>query len=189
MKNMNKKNVNINRKLLLSITVLLIWFVFVGPMEKTVAWMYVQGQLINNFFSPVVDITIVETESDSKKNFSVRNDSNTSVYIRVEAIASFVNSKGAIVASAKVGSGHAMDGCAVSVNVGTEWSRGSDGYYYYIKPVKPDELTKEVFQAYSVSDTTNEFHLNVYAQAIQAEDLASAWSGVTINADGTLSTS
>lgn len=170
------QKVNKNRKYLFSLLGIIIGLLLFSKVDGAVAWMQVSEKLSNNFFSPMVDVEIIEeVDSNNLENFKIQNKSNTTVFIRVEAIGTLKNSDGAIVSSMNAGSGHVTEGYTISMNTGTDWVRGSDGYFYYVKPVKIDAVTELLFKSYSVSDSTLAFELNVYAQAVLPENVEEAW--------------
>lgn len=170
------QKVNKNRKYLFSLLGIIIGLLLFSKVDGAVAWMQVSEKLSNNFFSPMVDVEIIEeVDSNNLENFKIQNKSNTTVFIRAEAIGTLKNSDGAIVSSMNAGSGHVTEGYTISMNTGTDWVRGSDGYFYYVKPVKIDAVTELLFKSYSVSDSTLAFELNVYAQAVLPENVEEAW--------------
>lgn len=169
------RKVNKNRKYLFSLLGIIIGLLLFSKVDGAVAWMQVSEKLSNNFFSPMVDIEILKEDTSGLENFKIQNKSNTTVFVRAEAIGTLKNSDGAIVSSMNAGSGHATEGYVISMNTGTDWVRGSDGYFYYVRPVKIDEVTELLFKSYSVSDSTLAFELNVYAQAVLPENVEGAW--------------
>lgn len=182
---MRKQNI-VKKGLLLFSAIVMLSIAFVIHLDTTIAWLYEKGLLTNNFFAPVVDITIIEKEENDLKNFQIRNDSNVPVYVRIEAIGSLVNGDGALVSSMNVGQKQDTSDFTITIDEQKNWVIGSDGYYYYKNLLKVDKTTESVFSTYTVSDTTYSFHLNLYAQAIQAGDVTSAWTGVSVKDDGTL---
>ena len=180
MKRINKKVI------LLAVSLVLILSAAIGG---TVAYLIDQTGSITNTFTPA-KVTPQVTEdfgNNVKNNVQITNTGDIPAYIRVKVVVTWKDAQGNVYGAAPVlGTDYTWQ------IPGTDWVKGSDGFYYYTKPVPADEKTSILLTdckpvagkapaGYSLS-------VDIHAQAIQAEPttaVISAW-GVTVGADGNL---
>ena len=151
----------------------------------TLAWLFdSSGKLENKFYVPDAEIDITEKFDGSKKtDVGVTNIGETEVYVRVMLVETWRNSGDQVVAK--------PEGAVVSYEWGSsDWVKGSDGYYYYTKPLAVGDTTPNLIDraTCTVPEGAALLHLEVVAQAIQSiptDAVEEAW-GVEVNADGSL---
>nr|MBQ8245068.1 hypothetical protein [Oscillospiraceae bacterium] len=147
----------------------------------TVAYLLDQtGSVVNTFTPATVTVDVEETfQNNIKENVALRNKSNIKVYVRA-TIAEYWKKGNDIVAKPDGGSVNKVMG------VMTNWLE-KNGIYYYKTPLDPGAVTAELIDKVTVEIPEGyTYHLDVYAEAIQAEPasaVASAW-GVQFAADG-----
>ena len=182
MKRINKKVI------LLAVSLVLILSAAIGG---TVAYLIDQTGSITNTFTPAkVTPGINENFDRSVKNdVQITNTGDIPAYIRVKVVVTWKDAQGNVYGAAPVlGTDYTWQ------IPGTDWVKGSDGFYYYTKPVPAGEKTSVLLTAcqpvagrapagYSLS-------VDIHAQAIQAEPttaVTSAWNNVTaVGTDGAL---
>lgn len=158
--------------------------------SATLAFIIVEtAQLLNQFQVAEVNVTTNAAAS----TFTVDADSDTSAYIRVAIVVNYQDTLGSVY---RVG---AVLGTHYDLNEsldGTNWIKGSDGYYYYKSPVAVGGTTQTL--PVTVTSRTlpdgeedptggGKYKLTVtYAvtavQATPLEAVEEAW-GVTLNGD------
>lgn len=68
--------------------------------------------------------------------------------------------------------------------VNSDWTLHTDGYYYYNKVLEADKATPACFAGIRIptalenGDAEAEFHVDVYAEAVQAQGAKASWSDV-----------
>ena len=148
----------------------------------TLAWLFdSSGKLENWFYVPDAKIDITEEFDGSEKtNVGVTNIGKTEVYVRVMLVETWRNSGGQVVAK--------PEGAVVSYEWGSsDWVKGSDGYYYYTKPLAVGATTPNLLNSATCTVPEGEalLDLEVAAQGIQStpkDAVEEAW-GVTVNDD------
>lgn len=161
--------------------------IFTVTVSGTVAFLVTHTEGLTNTFTPShVSCTVTEDFNGmTKSNVNVTNTSDIDAYIRVKLV------------SYRVNDGKHIGGEAVvpQFTPGEGWiERG--GYYYYTKPVKPNE-TPDVPLIGAIGITLNSYTdtdggkqvIEVMAEAIQsvpATAVQQAWN-VTVAEDGTIS--
>ncbi len=164
----------------------------------TVAYLFSVGQEIVNKFEPgSVDVKVIEsTSSDTKTEIMLTNTGTAKAFLRASIVTYYVDEDKNVIGSIPARLG--------TFNLNTGWEEGSDGYYYYIKPVDPNGgATNNLFASSSdkITLTPVEQEINgekvtyyqvveVFAEAIQSapkEAVQEAWgSNFDINASGNL---
>ena len=148
----------------------------------TVAYLVTQVTPVTNTFTPShVTCEVNENFNGTvKSNVNVTNTGDTDAYIRVKLVTYRVNDKG-----------DHIGGMADIPNFqrGTNWVKHSDGYYYYTRPVKPNEQPAtalidriELTGSYDDADGGKQV-IEVMAEAIQSrptEAVGKSW-GVIIS--------
>lgn len=156
----------------------------------TLAYLSMSTSPVENTFMPSqVSCEVTENFNGTEKsNVNVKNNSDIAAYIRVRLVTYRVND-----------AGKHIGGTATipDFTLGADWVEGSDGCYYYTKPVaagkKPEtNLTSTsiaLVGSYSDADGGHQA-IDVMAEAIQSVPAAAvvgAWPAVTsVNPDGSL---
>lgn len=152
----------------------------------TLAWLFdSSGKLENKFYVPDAEIDIEEKFDGSEKtDVGVTNIGKTEVYVRVMLVETWRNSGDQVVAK--------PEGAVVNYEFGSDdWVKGSDGYYYYTKPLAVGATTSNLIDRATckVPEGAALMDLEVVAQGIQStpkDAVVEAW-GVEVNdADGSL---
>ena len=152
----------------------------------TLAWLFdSSGKLENKFYVPDAKIDIPEEFDGSEKtDVGVTNTGKTEVYVRVMLVETW-RKEGQVVAK--------PEGAVVNYEFGSDdWKEGSDGYYYYTKPLAVGATTPNLIDraTCTVPEGAALLDLEVAAQGIQStpkDAVEEAWSVVTVSADGSLS--
>lgn len=152
----------------------------------TLAWLFdSSGKLENKFYVPDAEIEIKENFDGSEKtDVGVKNTGEAEVYVRVMLVETWRNASNQVVAK--------PDGAVVNYVWGNrDWVQGSDGYYYYTKPLAVGATTPNLIDSATctVPEGAALMDLEVVAQGIQSmpkDAVEEAW-GVTVGADGNLS--
>lgn len=153
----------------------------------TLAWLFDSSEkLENNFYVPDAKIDIEETfDGREKTDVGVTNTGEAEVYVRVMLVETWRNSDDQVVAE--------PEGAVVNYEMGNsnDWVKGSDGYYYYTKPLDVGDTTPNLIDkaTCTVPKGAALMDLEVVAQGIQSmpEDaVEEAWGVVTVGADGNL---
>lgn len=173
-----------SKKLIVTLAcVLLTVFVGVGA---TLAYLFTQTPPLENTFTPV--FLTCETQGNVKTGASVKNTGELDGYIRVSIVCSWVSESGNTVHANK-----AVEGTDYTATWNTTtWIKGTDGFYYYVSPVKAGETTEVLVSGFTrISQPPQGYTLTVQinATAIQAEPaeaVTSAW-GVTVLENGNIS--
>lgn len=139
----------------------------------TVALLLTQtAPVVNRFEYAEVTCTVVEEFDGTTKNeIKIQNTGNIDAYIRVALVANKIDESGNITGAADV----------PTFDLGSDWVKHTDEYYYYTKPVSPDKCTGNLLNG-SMTLTEN-MQVIVLADAIQsvpAKAVGEAW-GVTIS--------
>ena len=148
----------------------------------------------NVFTKGSVTNTVIETFEDNVKNdVSIKNTGNTTAYIRAEVLVNYVSDDGNIYA---VSPTENVD-YTIIYTTDTSWKKGTDGFWYYIKPVAANENTSVLINEAKASDGAllpdgYSLSVEIIASSIQASPasaVTSSWSsGVNgVSDDGTLS--
>lgn len=121
--------------------------------------------IVNTFVPGTVDCEISEVmEGNDKKEIVIKNtNGTTSVYMRV-GLASYWKEE-----NAESGVILGMNSEIPDFVLGTDWVKGTDGYYYYLKPVAPGEMTSNMLGVVLTLEAKdgNVEVLEVFAESIQ----------------------
>ena len=179
-----KRKPRINKAaVLLTAAVLLIGTV-VG---STVAYLIAQTDAVENTFEYAkVSCEVTENFNGSEKtDVKVENTGTTDAYIRATYVVNWLDSNGNIAAS--VPEEYRYD---LTENPGGKWTKGADGYFYYLTPVAPHVSTPGSLLNCKVTCPENpEYTLSVeiLADAIQSEPASAvteAWGYTPTAASG-----
>ena len=146
----------------------------------TVAYIFTQTDPVINTFTPTeAKITVDEETSNNQKTSItvVNNSTGVPVYIRVALVANMIDKDENVTGAASV----------PTFTPGDDWKKGSDGYYYYTKPVPVGGSTGNLLQSPMTLDEN--MQVVVLADAIQAmpqKAVIDAW-GVTVDSNGSIS--
>ena len=166
------------RSLVLVVSVLVLLLAVAGG---TLAWLTANtGPVVNTFTPAHVTCDVEETfNGTTKENVSIKNTGDIPAYIRATYVVNWLDSAGNIVTSVPEGYSYELQ-----ENPNNTWTKGKDGYFYYLTPVAPKDSTHGSLLNCTVTCPENpEYRLSVeiLATAIQstpAKAVEEAW-GVT----------
>lgn len=172
------------KALILMVSLVAILAVSVGGV---LAWLATSSKDVTNTFAPGdTKIEIEEKfENNVKSDVKVINKGNIPVYIRANLVFTWKDSADNIIKKP------ADATLTVTPENPTGWVKGSDGFWYYTKPVAADGETTKLIDKATIKFPEGkgyQMDLEVMAQSIQAEPkdaVEGAW-GVTVNSDGSL---
>lgn len=174
------------RKAALILSLCLIFALAVGT---TVALLKANTAPVTNTFTAAKsDIKINENvENGKKSSIQVENMGTATSYVRVKLVMNWVSDDGSKTISAT------PVGITPVIN-DPDWFLGTDGIYYYTKPVAPQALTKNLLKDPITEPTVGKpegYHLEVtvLAESIQAAPSTAvdgAWTAVKVGSDGNL---
>lgn len=135
----NKPRIRMNKLAILFIAVVMLIGAVVG---STVAFLVTETAPVENKFTYAsVSCAVSETfKGATKEKVQIQNTGTTDAYIRATYVVSWLNKDGSI---APVPQGTTPDGYILSIseNPNNAWTKGTDGYFYYLTPVAPGVLT------------------------------------------------
>ncbi|MBQ7047353.1 MAG: hypothetical protein IJN86_00225, partial [Clostridia bacterium] len=181
MKNNNENGRKTRRKgvvLGVSITALIAVALAVGI---TLSYLFTQTDEKVNVFKPGnVQCEVVEVYNDNvKSSITVKNTGNTEAYMRVCFTTYYENASGA-----KIGESATIP----DFDLGDNWVKGSDGFYYYKVPVAPGASTTDLTGTDIVLQSKEDIDgaplyqvIEVFAEAIQAmpnDAVLDSWESV-----------
>lgn len=171
-----KKKVNV------AVIAVLFLCIIAGTVGGAYAYLTAKTDPISNEFVPAKVSCLVEEDfaEGVKSNVKVRNTGNIDAYIRAVVVATFVSEDGKVLATAP------KESVDYFIQWGDDgWIKGQDGYWYYTKPVKPEETTVLLIEsAYELSVPEGyRLHLQILATGVQSDPaiaVQEAW-GVSVN--------
>lgn len=135
----NKPRIRMNKLAILFIAVVMLIGAVVG---STVAFLVTETAPVENKFTYAsVSCAVSETfNGTTKENVQIKNTGTTDAYIRATYVVSWLNKDGSI---APVPQGTIPNGYTLSIseNPDKAWTKGTDGYFYYLTPVASEGLT------------------------------------------------
>ena len=168
-----------NRAAVLLLSMILLIGIAVGT---TVAFLVARTEPMKSTF----EYAKVSCEvTGSKENVQINNTGNTAAYIRATYVVTWRDGNRNVAVSVPDGYSYTL-----TENLGNNWKKGTDGYFYYTSPIAPGNSTLDSLPTCNVTYPDNpEYTLSVeiLAEAIQsepAEAVQQAW-GATI-VDGKL---
>ena len=185
MKRNDRKSGSGKKALILMVSLVAILAVSVGGV---LAWLATSSKDVTNTFVPgKTDIEIEEKfENNVKSDVKVTNKGNIPVYIRANLVFTWKDSAGNIIEKPAADADWDID-----FGKG-DWVEGSDGFWYYTKPVAADGgKTTNLINKATITFPKGKGYkmdLEVMAQSIQAEPkeaVVSVWP-VTVDANGNL---
>ena len=136
----NKPRIRMNKLAILFIAVVMLIGAVVG---STVAFLVTKTAPVENKFTYAsVSCAVSETfKGATKEKVQIQNTGTTDAYIRATYVVSWLNKDGSI---APVPQGTTPDGYILSIseNPNNAWTKGTDGYFYYLTPVAPGHFTE-----------------------------------------------
>lgn len=159
------------RAILLGLAALLVVAASIGG---TLAWLTSTPPVLTNTFVPgEVPNEITETfDGTTKSNVQIKNVGNVNAFIRVALVPIWRNDD-----TGHTGTGLIATGTYnITLNT-TDWTLGSDGYYYYNSAVQPTGSTAALVTACSPKSGLSAaylgkvFELDVISQSVQAEGM------------------
>ena len=167
------RNVNLKKCIMALALVLLI----LVPVGGTLAFLMDTTQQVVNEFDPnTAPVEVVEKfEDDVKENVRVQNESEIKVYVRVDLIPTWQDEDGNI-----VGISASLSDLDITWGDGfvANWKEGSDGFYYYLKPLEPNDsdpdtitdiTTALIKEATVKTENGYKMNLQVITQSVQVE--------------------
>lgn len=131
--------IRMNKLAILFIAVVMLIGAVVG---STVAFLVTKTAPVENKFTYAsVSCTVSESfNGTTKEKVQIQNTGTTDAYIRATYVVNWLNKDGSI---APVPQGTTPDGYILSIseNPNKAWTKGTDGYFYYLTPVAPGGLT------------------------------------------------
>lgn len=135
----NKPRIRMNKLAILFIAVVMLIGAVVG---STVAFLVTKTAPVENKFTYAsVSCTVSESfNGTTKEKVQIQNTGTTDAYIRATYVVNWLNKDGSI---APVPQGTIPNGYELSIseNPDKAWTKGTDGYFYYLTPVAPGGLT------------------------------------------------
>lgn len=140
----------------------------------TLAWLTSTPSGLTNTFVPgkVPNEITEDFDGSTKSNVQIKNVGNVNAFIRVALVPSWRNNDTDHTGTSLPAAG-TYD---ITINT-TDWTLGSDGYYYYSSAVQPNGSTAALVTScapksgLSAAYTGKVFELNVISQSIQAEGM------------------
>lgn len=191
---MRRKKSNMSKRaIVLLLSLVLVVSTVIGT---TMAYLVSSPDPVVNTFTPArVDSEVNENiENGIKTNVKIQNKSNVTAYIRAAVVVTLTGPDG--VQQAVKDTHYTITGLP-----GTDWITDSDDFYYYTKPVAPNDNNADTHD-----DETDiligsckpvqakipdgyELCVEILSEAIQAEPaeaVQSAWTAVKVGTDGKL---
>lgn len=176
-----KRAVRMNKTAILLLAVILLAGAVIGT---TVAYLTTKTNAIENVFTYAQVSCAVDEKFDgtTKSDVRIQNTGNIDAYIRATYVANWLDEAGNIVPASSV----PKDIYTVQITeTSTDWKKGNDGYYYYMKPVAPGDFTAGSLIGYKVTYPENRkytLQVEIIASAIQSQPasaLTEAWGSDT----------
>ena len=164
----------------------------------TVAYLVTSTGPVTNTFTPASVTTQVEEEFDgtTKSNVQIKNTGNIAAYIRVAVIVNWADEKGNVSGTPVKDSDYTISYNETVQADGGKWIEGSDGYWYYTKPVAPSTENNPQYTDVLITSCTPvagrapagyALQVTILADGIQSEPsnaVAEAWKVVKVGTNG-----
>ena len=171
------------RKAALILSLCLIVALAVGT---TVALLVAHTNAVTNTFTAAKSGTHIEevTKDGVKSSIIVQNTGTATSYVRVKLVMNWVDDKENVVSGDNLPK--------VSLEEGSDWFLGTDGIYYYTKPVAPQALTKNLLKDPITEPTVGKpagchLEVTVLAESIQAAPDTAVQQSWDVHVDPTTS--
>ena len=183
------------RSLVLVVSVLVLLLAVAGG---TLAWLTAQDSVTNTFSPAHVTCTVEESFNGTEKsNVQIKNTSDIPAYIRAYIVVTW---KDADDADDNVYGELPVEGTDYTMEIptNTDWVQGSDGYYYYTRPVAVGDTTGTLISECKLTEKVvkpvgYDLSVEIIAEAIQSvptTTVVGVWGPVTsVASDGTLTVS
>lgn len=151
------------RKAALILSLCLIFALAVGT---TLAYLKVNTSPVTNTFKAATSEIKIEEKTDDgiKSEIYVKNEGTATSYVRVKLVMNWVDKSGNVV------SGNNLP--KVTLKEGSDWFLGTDGIYYYTKPVAPTGQTSNLLDGNPITQPNApegcHLEVTVLAESIQA---------------------
>lgn len=180
--------IRMNKLAILFIAVVMLIGAVVG---STVAFLVTETKPVENKFTYAsISTGIVETfDGTTKSDVQVINNGDINAYVRATYVVNWLHKDGTVAASVPEGYSYSL-----TENPDNTWTKGKDGYFYYLSPVAPGKSTAGSLLICTVTSYPEnpEYTLSVeiLATAVQstpANAVADAWGdGFGIDTNGNL---
>lgn len=174
----SKKVIRWNRSFVVLAALLVLVLGIVGT---TLAWLTDKTDaLTNNFTYAKVSCEVLETVNENKTQKSdvrIQNTGNTDAYIRATYVVTIRDEEGNILYDAYETKDFKdyMRELESKISDNPPWQQGSDGYWYYMLPVAPNDVTKpNLFREMifplliEINGKKAETYVEILASAVQA---------------------
>ncbi len=148
----------------------------------TTAYIHRSVRLTNVFELAAVNVDVSETfdGTTTKEDVAIENTADTPVYIRATLLIAWTDGNERVLADIPQAN---IDYTLTAARTG--WVRGTDGYYYYTKPVSPHQKTSNLLDTLTklYTGTDKILSVTIAAQAVQAtprEAVCQVW-GATVD--------
>lgn len=188
-----------NKTLLIS---LLIMIILCFVVSGTLMYLLDYGNVKNTFEpSKVTSYVVEELNGNVKENVKIKNTGDTDAYIRATIVVNWKDEAGNIYGEFEPVASTATETNDYTLVLQeydeldeTKWIQGSDGFYYWTKPVAPNETTGTLIESCEYTANAPEgYHLSVeiLGSAIQSRGkiddgkyiIEDAWPAVQVNDD------
>lgn len=189
----SKKVIRWNRSFVVLAALLVLVLGIVGT---TLAWLTdTTDALTNNFTYAKVSCEVLETVNENKTQKSdvrIQNTGNTDAYIRATYVVTIRDEEGNILYDAYETKDFKdyMRELESKISDNPPWQQGSDGYWYYMLPVAPNDVTKpNLFRKMifplliEINGKKAETYVEILASAVQAmptNAVEDAWAGAKV---------
>lgn len=165
-----------------------------GIVGGTTAYLLTSDGPVTNTFTPSRVTCEVEENftGTTKSNVKIKNTGDTDAYIRAAIIVTWQDASGNVAATVPVKSDTGDTGdYTIDINL-TNWSLGTDGYYYYIGSVAPNAKTNNLINSCTALQTNGNYtlHVEILADAIQSspvDAVKQAWGNEAATLVGAVS--
>lgn len=174
------------RHLLYALALCLLLMLLSVTIHGTLAYLQAGSKVENTFTIAKMSVKIDETFNGStKQNVTVKNTGDVPAYLRAALVIYWKDKDGNILSDTPT------EDTDYTIIMGTDegWVKGSDGYWYYPKPVAASEPSPILIKSCTASSTAGKYLcVDILTQAVQASPTTAVqelW-GAAVAADGTL---
>lgn len=157
---------------------------------STLAFLVTKTDSIVNIFTPTkVTVTVEEKFENAKEDVKIKNTGTTDAWIRTAVVITWQDKDGNVYGIPPVVNSE----YTIEYDLENGWVKGDDGYYYWTKPVAPDNLTGILIEKceYKENQAPTGYYLpvDVVASGLQSKpasvfnDKWSTSSGLTASDD------
>lgn len=146
------------------------------------AWITSGTHTVTSVVTPAAVSTAVQAD-DAGENVRVQNTGGVTAYIRAAVVVNLLDAQG------NISAGMPEPGVDYTITYADDgWTRGGDGFYYYVYPVAAGESTPSLIQTCTALRSDCGVQAQVLAEGVQSVPAAAvtqAW-GAAIDASGVL---